>query len=155
MSTEKTTKVTDTAVKVETVAKVTEKKAEPVKKAAEVKTAEKKAEPVKKAVTKTTAKKTETTKKTVAKAVAKTTAKKAETTKKTTTKTATTKKEVETEVFLQYAGTEVSSKELVDRVIAACGEKPSAIKTINLYVQPETNKVYYTVNGDKGDIDLY
>ena len=103
-------------------------------KADAAKTVAKKAEPAKKAAAKTTTKKDAT---------------------KTAAKKTATKKEIETEVYLQFAGTEVSSQELIDRVIAACGEKPSAIKTINLYVQPETNKVYYTVNGDKGDIDLY
>ena len=150
MSIEKTTKVTDKDVKAGTVANVTEKKAEPAKKAAVAKTAEKKAEPAKKvAEAKTVAKKAEPAKK----AAAKTTTKKDAT--KTAAKKTATKKEIETAVYLQFAGTEVSSQELIDRVIAACGEKPSAIKTINLYVQPETNKVYYTVNGDKGDIDLY
>ena len=56
------------------------------------------------------------------------------------------------EVFIEYAGTQVSTADIVNRVVEATGKKASAIKALNIYVQPETGKIYYTADGATGEI---
>lgn len=96
-------------------------------------------------------------KKPVKKAPAKkTTAKKVPAKKTTTTrKTRTVKK---TELFIQFAGYEISQEDLVARVKEAWvkdGNKVSEIVTMSLYVKPEDYKAYYVINGSSaGAIDL-
>lgn len=95
----------------------------------EVKEVPVKEAPVKEAVTKKAPAK---------KAPAKTTAAK-------TTKTAS----VDTELFVQFAGNEVSTTDIVAKVKAAYiaeGHKESAIKAIKLYIKPEDGAVYYVIN---------
>lgn len=127
-------KETAEAVKAETVKKPAEAITEPVKttaakKATEKKTPEKKA-PAKKAAAKTT-----------------------ETTKKTTAK-----KEIKVSTFVQYYGKQVEEKEIIANVKKAwtgSGKKVEDIKTMELYIKPEENAVYYVVNGtDTGSVEI-
>lgn len=103
--------------------------------------------------------KAETAKKAPAKkAAAKKPAAKKTTTKKTATKTTTSTKKVSTELYVQFAGYEVSEEDLVNRVKEAWvneGNKISTLKNINLYVKPEERKAYYVVNGSAaGALDI-
>lgn len=113
-------------------------KAEPVKKAA-VKTEEPaaKAEPVKKAA----AKKAEPVKKAAAKKTVK------------EEKTA-----VKQNVYVQFAGNEILTSDLVAKVTetwVAQGHRASSIKSLDLYVKPEDMAAYYVINGkDSGKIEL-
>ena len=53
---------------------------------------------------------------------------------------------------LQYMGKELSQEDMVAAVKAQCGED---IKTLELYVKPEDQAVYYVVNGEgSGKVDL-
>lgn len=103
---------------------------------AEVKKEEKKAEPVK-----------------AAKEEKKAPAKKT-TAKKTTTKKAPAKV-VETvqEVYFEYAGGQILSNEIVDRIkeeYKAEGHRVSSIKELRVYIKPEERKAYYVIN-DKSE----
>ena len=113
-------------------AKVEEKKVE-AKKAVE----EKKAVPAKKAA-----------------APKKETAKKAAPAKKEATVKAATK----VSVNLQFAGkeyTEDFEKMAKDVWQYDLGNKAADLKSVDLYVKPEENKVYYVMNGDvTGDFDI-
>lgn len=134
--------------------------------AAEVQAPEVKEEAPKKATTakKTATKKAAEPKKTAepkAEAAPKKTAaakKAAEPKKAPAKRTAAKKAEVETSVYVQYAGREVTVKELVAQAKSAyiaAGHKEEDIKTIDVYVKPEENAAYYVVNGSDGDkIDL-
>lgn len=121
------------AEKAEAVKEAAAVKAEEVKEAAAVKaeevkdTAEKKVKEAKKTVEKKTAE----VKKTVKKAVA--------------------KKEVKTEIVLQYGEKEVNTKDMVAAVKkewTKAKHKVSDIKSMELYVKPEDYAVYYVINGD-------
>jgi len=133
--------------------------------AAEVKAEPSKAEAVKTAVVETVKAATETVKaatetvketakeavKETAKAPAKTTAAKTEVKKpvRRTTKKAAVAAE---EVFIQYAGKEFTTKDLVSDVKKAwtemTGKKEEDIQDIKVYVKTEENKAYYVVNGE-------
>ena len=85
-----------------------------------------------------------------------TTAKKAAEPKKAPARRTAAKKaaEVETSVYVQYAGREVTVKELVAEAKSAyiaAGHKEEDIKTIDVYVKPEENAAYYVVNGSDGN----
>ena len=116
--------------------KTVAKKAEPAK---ETKTVAKKAEPAKE--TKAAAKKAEPAKET------KTVAKKAEPAKKTVAK-----KETTTNVFIEYAGGQVSTADIVAKAAAISGKK--AVKNLNVYYQPENGMVYFTADGEEGSFAL-
>ena len=145
------------AVVAETPKAAAEKKA-PVKAEAPKAAAEKKA-PVKaeapkaaaekKAPAKAEAPKAAAEKKAPAKKAVKATEKKAAAEKKAPAKRAAKATE---EVFIEYAGTQVSTADIVNRVVEATGKKASAIKALNIYVQPETGKIYYTADGATGEI---
>lgn len=143
MSTTKTTKTTKVDAKavdkenVKTVAGKAEVKKE-APKAATVKAE------VKKETPKAAAVKAEV-KKEAPKAVVKKPAAKKAPAKKATTKATE-------EVFIEYAGSQVSTSDIVARVVEATGKKASAIKALNVYVQPETGKIYYTADGVTGEI---
>lgn len=65
------------------------------------------------------------------------------------TKKATTKKEVKTSLFVEYAGKQVTEKEIiasVKKVWTKAGHKIGEIKTMELYVKPEESAVYYVIN---------
>ena len=83
--------------------------------------------------------------------------KKAEEPKKETKKAPakrTTAKDIKTSVVVQFAGKEVTEKELIAAVKKAYtkkGNKVGDIKTIEIYVKPEENAAYYVVNGVGAD----
>ena len=132
------------AVVAETPKAAAEKKA-PVKVEAPKVAAEKKAP----AKAKAEAPKAAAEKKAPAKKAVKATEKKAAAEKKAPAKRAAKATE---EVFIEYAGTQVSTADIVNRVVEATGKKASAIKALNIYVQPETGKIYYTADGATGEI---
>ena len=85
-------------------------------------------------------------------------AKKAEEPKKETAKKApakrTTAKDNKTSVVVQFAGKEVTEKDLIAAVKKAYtkkGNKVGDIKTIEIYVKPEESAAYYVVNGIGAD----
>lgn len=88
-------------------------------------------------------------------AVKKTVAKKAST-KKPVAKKATTKKvvkEVVEEVYFEYNGEQLLSKELVDRIKETYkneGHRISSIKSLRVYINPDERKAYYVIN-DKAE----
>ena len=128
-----TKKAAETAVASDPV-----KTAEPVK--AE-KPAETKAEPVKAETAKKTAAKKETAKKTKAKKTVK-----------------AEKPAVTQNVYVQFAGLEISTADLTAKVTeewVALGHRASSIKSVNLYVKPMDHKAYYVINEKvTGSIDL-
>ena len=78
--------------------------------------------------------------------------------KKTETKTAakpaakkTTAKATEN-VFIEFAGGQVSTSDIIAKAVEVSGKK--SIKTLNVYYQPENNKVYFTADGEEGSFDL-
>ena len=116
------TKEVKAEVKKETVKKETAKKAAPAKKA----------EPAKK----------ETAKKAPAKKAAATTAKKAP----------AKKAEVKANISVQFDGKEYKTEDFVkiakDVWQYDLGKKVADFKTVDLYVKPEENAVYYVINGE-------
>ena len=85
-------------------------------------------------------------------------AKKAEEPKKETAKKApakrTTAKDIKASVVVQFAGKEVTEKDLIAAVKKAYtkkGNKVGDIKTIEIYVKPEESAAYYVVNGIGAD----
>ena len=92
------------------------------------------------------------------KAEAKAEAPKAEEPKKETAKKAPAKrtaaKDIKTSVVVQFAGKEVTEKDLIAAVKKAYtkkGNKVGDIKTIEIYVKPEESAAYYVVNGIGAD----
>ena len=91
------------------------------------------------------------------KAETKTEAPKAEEPKKETKKAPAKRaaaKDIKTSVVVQFAGKEVTEKELIAAVKKAYtkkGNKVVDIKTIEIYVKPEENAAYYVVNGVGAD----
>lgn len=94
-------------------------------------------------------------------------AKKAAATKKTAAKKTTTakkttaKKEMKVNAVVQYYGQQVEEKTIIANVKkawtkSASGNKVGDIKTVELYIKPEENAVYYVVNGkDSGAVALF
>lgn len=134
---------------------VTAKTAAPVKQeTAAVKPVEKPVEEVKqetlvfeteKPVEKKETEKKETEKKTTAK---KTTAKKT-TGKKAGRKPAVKSAEKVEEIYVQFAGQELLTKEVLERAkqaYVAEGHRESSIKSIRLYIKPEEHMAYYVIN---------
>ena len=123
-------------------------------KAAETKAETVKAEPAKEPVVKEAAKVTTAAKETEKPAAKKTTARKAP------AKKVVAKKEVSADVYVQFMGRELLTKEIVANVKKAwagmTGKKEEDIKELQVYVKPEENKAYYVVNGeaDGNYIDL-
>ena len=80
---------------------------------------------------------------------------KKETTKKAATKT-TAKKEVKVNVTVEYKEDKVSQAEIVKKVNAKLkemGVAQTSVRRLELYVQPENNKVYFVVNsGTKKEV---
>lgn len=108
---------------------------------------------VKKAATKST--KEAATKKTTAK---KTTAKKT-TAKKTTSAVKKTAATVKTKIELQYGDKDISYDEIVKNaknyLTKELGMSAADLKSLDLYVKPEENRVYYVANGkDAGSFEL-
>ncbi len=115
----------------------------------EKKTAAKKA-PVKK----TAAKKTTENKK--AAETKKAPAKKTAAKKPVAKKAAPKKPSVESKVYIQFYGKQITAKD----VVASCeadykSNNKAAVKTIEVYVKPEDDVAYYVVNGDvQGKVSL-
>lgn len=64
-------------------------------------------------------------------------------------KATATKKEMKTSLFVEYYGKQVSDKDIVASVKKAwtkSGHKIGEIKTMDLYVKPEEDAVYYVIN---------
>ncbi len=114
--------------------------------AAEVKEEAKAVEaaPVEEAPKKTDAKKPAAKKAAAKKPAEKKTAEKKPAEKKTSTRKTAPK----TNLFVQYQGAELSYADLIERAKADAGV--DAPKTINLYVKPEDNMVYYVVDEKVG-----
>ena len=59
------------------------------------------------------------------------------------------------EIFIQYAGKEFTTKDVVANVKKAwtemTGKKEEDIQDIKVYVKTEENKAYYVVNGEASD----
>ena len=57
-----------------------------------------------------------------------------------------------TEVYFQYSGKEIASKDLVSNVkkawIEMTGKKEEDIQDVKVYVNSDENKAYYVVNGE-------
>lgn len=139
------------AVKV-TAKKAEAPKAEAVKKAEAPKAAVKKVEaPKAEAVKKAEAPKTAVKKAEAPKAAVK----KAEPAKKTAAKKAPAKKaeKATEEVYIEFNSAKVSTADIVAKVVEATGKKASSIKVLNVYIQPETGKTYYTADGVSGEIE--
>ena len=70
----------------------------------------------------------------------------------------TEKKEAVQNVYVQYAGKEILTADLVAQVTekwVALGHRASSIKELNLYVKPEDSAAYYVINGkESGKIEL-
>lgn len=69
-------------------------------------------------------------------------------------KTPAPKKEIQAAVYVQYAGREAAVQDLLEaakQAYIAAGHKEEDIETINVYVKPEENAAYYTVNGEGSD----
>ena len=81
--------------------------------------------------------------------------KKAEPAKKTAAKKAPAKKaeKATEEVYIEFNSAKVSTADIVAKVVEATGKKASSIKVLNVYIQPETGKTYYTADGVSGEIE--
>jgi len=129
----------------EVIMAATKKKAAPV--------TEEKVEAAVKAEVKETTVKAEPVKETVEKA-AKTTAKKAKatTTKATTAKKTTKKAELKSELHIQFGGKSYAQEDLVkiakDVWKYDLKQKVSDLTSVELYVKPEENTVYYVMNNE-------
>lgn len=144
------------AVKVKTEPKKTEpskiepKKVEP-KKVETKKVEAKKTEPVKAEPKKAETKKTETKKAEPKKTEIKKTEE-----KKTAPKKSAVKKEIKINAIVEHQGRQVEEKTMVAAVKkewTRSGKKVGDIKTIDLYIKPEENAVYYVINGiDTGNV---
>ncbi len=65
---------------------------------------------------------------------------------------------MKSELFIEYAGRQVNSKDIVKAVENDCKSKIDvAVSKLDIYAQPETGKVYYVANGSddlKGELDF-
>ena len=70
----------------------------------------------------------------------------------------TEKKEAVQNVYVQFAGKEILTADLVAQVTekwVALGHRASSIKELNLYVKPEDSAAYYVINGkESGKLEL-
>ena len=153
MATKRTTKKAETMAAKKAAKTVAEVKATA---AAEVKAEPSKAEAVKtavvetvKAATETVKAATESVKETAKEAVKETAKAPAKTAGKAEAKKPAVRAE---EIFIQYAGKEFTTKDVVANVKKAwtemTGKKEEDIQDIKVYVKTEENKAYYVVNGE-------
>ena len=155
MATKRTTKKAETMAAKKAAKTVAEVKATA---AAEVKAEPSKAEAVKTAVVETVKAATESVKETAKEAVKETakapakTVGKAEAKKPAVRRTAKKATVAAEEIFIQYAGKEFTTKDVVANVKKAwtemTGKKEEDIQDIKVYVKTEENKAYYVVNGE-------
>ena len=152
-----------TAVKpVEAVAEKKEEKKAPEKKTPEKKTSTrataKKETTTKRAATKkeTAPKKETAAKKTTAK---RETAKKETAKKETTVKRTASKKEIKINAIVEHHGKQIGEPDIIANVKKAwtnTGRDEKDIKSLELYIKPEENAVYYVVNEtETGAVALY
>lgn len=155
------------AEKAEPAEKPVKAAAKPVEAVAEKK--EEKKAPEKKTSTRATAKKETTTKRTAAakketapkkETAAKKAAAKKETTKKeTTAKRTTSKKEIKINAIVEHYGKQIGEQDIIANVKKAwtnAGRVEKDIKSIELYIKPEENAVYYVINEtETGAVALY
>lgn len=108
----------------------------------------------KKAATKTAkAEETKAVEATVETKVAEAPAKKAPAKKTTTTKKTTTKKTAaKVEMFIEFAGVQVSVDEIVENVKKVNGKDA---KNYTIYVKPEESKAYFVADGEEKEMDVY
>lgn len=117
--------------------------------------------------TKDTVKETAITEKVPAKEDAKTPAKKTtarKTVRKVSEKTVkavekkpatrrTAKKESAAEIYIQYLGKELSTKNILENIknlwTGEMGRKEKDLKDVKVYIKPEENKAYFVVNGNE------
>ena len=148
MATKRTTKKAETMAAKKAAKTVAEVKATA---AAEVKAEPSKAEAVKTAAVETVKETAKEAVKETAKAPAKT-AGKAEAKKPAVRRTAKKAAVAAEEIFIQYAGKEFTTKDVVANVKKAwtemTGKKEEDIQDIKVYVKTEENKAYYVVNGE-------
>lgn len=61
-------------------------------------------------------------------------------------------KEVSAEVYVQYLGREILTKDVLNNIKKIwtddMGKKENDLKDIKIYIKPEENKAYYVINGD-------
>lgn len=137
------TKTTKKAEPKTTTAKTAMEKEAPANIAAELEKTD--AAAVKKTTEKTTVRKTTAAKKTTEKKPA---------VKKTSVKRTAAKKTaaVNTEVYVQFWGKEVYTKDIVESVkkiwTDEMGKKESDLKDLKVYIKPEDNGAHYVINGD-------
>ena len=88
------------------------------------------------------------------KTVTKKVTEKAATVKKTAVRKTSSRKTVSlnTEVYVQWLGKEVSEKDIVDSIkkiwTEDMGKKASELKDLKIYIKPEDNGAHYVINGD-------
>ena len=152
------------AEKVEPAEKPVKAAEKPVEAAAEKKEEKKAPEkktPEKKTSTRATAKKETTAKRTTKKEAApkKETAKKETAKKETTTKRTASKKEIKISAIVEHYGKQIAEQDIIANVKRAwmnSGRDEKEIKSIELYIKPEENAVYYVVNEtETGAVALY
>jgi len=145
MATKRTTKKAETMAAKKAAKTVAEVKATA---AEEVKAEPSKAEVVKTAVVETVKAATESVKETAKEAVKETAKAKKPVVRRTAKKAAVAAEEI----FIQYAGKEFTTKDVVANVKKAwtemTGKKEEDIQDIKVYVKTEENKAYYVVNGE-------
>ncbi len=89
------------------------------------------------------------TKETAEKTVTKKPAEKKQTSKKAAKKSEAKKVERVEEIYVQFAGQELLTKEVLERAKQAYvseGHRESSIKSIRLYIKPEEHMAYYVIN---------
>lgn len=101
---------------------------------------------------KTSSKKTDTPAENVSEIDISKTSNEKSTKKKSTSKKTTVKKEVENSqnIYVEYQGKQYEQQDIINRVKdawAQSGHRIASIKTLDIYIKPEDNAVYYVVNG--------
>lgn len=79
--------------------------------------------------------------------------KKAAPAKKAPAKRSTVKKEIKVKTFVEFYGKQVEESAILAAVKKAwtkSGKKVGDIKTVELYIKPEEETVYYVINGTEG-----
>lgn len=65
----------------------------------------------------------------------------------------TTKKESAAEIYIQYLGKELSTKNILENIknlwTGEMGRKEKDLKDVKVYIKPEENKAYFVVNGNE------
>lgn len=147
---------TEKAEPAEKPVKAAAKPVEAVAEKEETKAPEKKT-PEKKTSTRTAAKKTTTKKEAAPKK--ETTTKKTTTKKETAVKKTASKKEMKVNAIVEHYGRQISEQDIIAHVKRAwtnSGKNEKDIKSIELYIKPEENAVYYVVNEtETGAVALY